>query len=88
MCIDEFVCELVTYLGCDMKDISLANYGKLIDGALEAMNTMWCSLNALILDKLNLSLLTDTTLVHLIDGCRLIQTISLKRCLLMLVNDT
>ena len=71
--IDEFFCELITYLGCDMKEISLANYGKLIHGSLEAISIVWCSVNALILD--NLSLLTDTKIVFLIDGCRSIQII-------------
>lgn len=75
---DEFVSELLAYLGCDLKELSLADCGKLTDGALQAIGAVCCALNALILD--NLSLLTDTALVHLANGCRSLQTLSLKRC--------
>ena len=81
-----FVCKLITYLCCDMQEISLANYGKLTDGSLEAISTVWCSVNALILD--NLSLLTGTKIVFLIDGSWSIQIISFKRCSFKLVNDS
>lgn len=75
---DEFVSELLSYLGCDLKELSVADCGKLTDGALEAISAVCCALNNLILD--NLSLLTDTALGHLANGCRSLQTLSLKRC--------
>lgn len=75
---DDFVSELLSYLGCDLKELSLADCGKLTDGALEAIGAVCCALNVLILD--NLSLLTDTALGHLANGCRSLQTLSLKRC--------
>lgn len=75
---DEFLSELLAYLGCDLKELSVSDCGKLTDGALEAIGAVCCALNVLILD--NLSLLTDTALVHLTNGCRSLQTLSLKRC--------
>ena len=56
----------------------------LTDDALEAIGVLCCAPNALILD--NLSLLTETTLVCLENGCRSLQTLSLKRCSFRLVN--
>ena len=57
---------------------------KMTNGSLEAIGVVCCAANALILD--NLSLLSDTTLVHLENGCRSLQTLSLKICSFRLVN--
>ncbi|XP_057841004.2 uncharacterized protein LOC131050759 [Cryptomeria japonica] len=75
---DEFVTEILAYIGCDLIELSLADCGKLTDGALEAIGAVCCGLNILILD--NLYLLTDTSLAYLTNGCRSLKKLSLKRC--------
>ncbi|KAH9321108.1 hypothetical protein KI387_015747, partial [Taxus chinensis] len=75
---NEFVIEMIAYLCCNLKELSLADCGKLTNGAIEAIGAVCCGLNVLILD--NLSLLTDTSLVYLTNGCRSLKTLSLKRC--------
>ncbi|XP_034689102.1 F-box protein At3g58530-like [Vitis riparia] len=70
---DDFISEIVTTLGSNMKEAVLANCFKITDDSLEAMRRTCSSLSAI--DLSNLDLLTDSALHYLANGCRSIQTL-------------
>ncbi|RVW52233.1 hypothetical protein CK203_077313 [Vitis vinifera] len=74
---DDFISEIVTALGSNMKELVLANCFKITDDSLEAIGRTCSSLSAI--DLSNLDLLTDSALHYLANGCRSIQTLRLCR---------
>ncbi|KAF9617000.1 hypothetical protein IFM89_033070 [Coptis chinensis] len=74
---DDFICQLVTECGPNMKELCLANCVKLTDISLKAIAEKCSGLCAL--DLTNLRKLSDFSIGHIANGCPLIEKLKLCR---------
>ncbi|KAK9274219.1 hypothetical protein L1049_019033 [Liquidambar formosana] len=74
---DEFVFEIITAYGPNMKELVLADCVKLTDISLKVIGSTCCRLCSL--DLFNLDKLTDAALLYLANGCQSIQTLKFCR---------
>ncbi|KAL3844287.1 hypothetical protein ACJIZ3_001690 [Penstemon smallii] len=82
---DQFIVEMITDCGQNMKELDLANCVELTDYALEIIGSKCAGLCSLNIS--NLHKLTDLGLEFLADGCRSIQKLKLTRNAFRFLHD-